>query len=980
MAKRSDFAQKLLDDLRVRKEKMGASQSSNRSNSMAIDAYAYSKQAYRGRGDARTSGTIGSRGSSRTPIIQDGSNQIVAYGRGGRSSQQMGDLSMALAFALENGGKFGRADTSSRSSMLGFLNQIGRGAMEFSKMERKGRTNRYFGSSNQFPNLSHLHIEEISRGAHKLNQILKACSNGLNVNGFSIEVGKELMKGAMDLEESLRMLVNLQETSEYMVRSQRKNRITLLDEDEDDEDNAVKLDEQKQIDLPRFSFDKGSRHGRKIQEVGRTGFMQKMTAALTYTTEGSSFNREKQGKITSSPSVTQRQSVSYSSGIKNPSAESKESKPEKERIPNVIAKLMGLNELPKNENVKHNVHEDLSSKSKTESRTREQTMRERSKISGVKTKDPLMPNTTFVLQAEKNMLPNNVSLELVVHDGTSQWKDPEGFKPVARSEKATIKSDKQQKTTQSVKPNKVVVHSSSEARLVTQGKTEFKEIRVQTEKQNGNKIPLRNQHKSPNNHELQQQSMFLKSETLEDKRGREMKEQQSPQPKLPARKQRGGEIISRTKSTGAVDLQKKQTLADQARLHRKNTREVAGAVQPKGVPNGRFHENLVRSKSSSDLNFGTNNSSPKYLDPEPSKEKFGTPLAMEERPVHAAPPLQKAKSRRVNKNEMPRRIDEVATRRSHEKLGSQNATEKVRASRLKQAEPRIVKSNKSRASIQSVDSKQNLHKEAKLEAPTLCDPNEVECRSLEKPQTLLPNESVMPYDQQDQAPFFDYDECITASTTLNVAGNREAGLDICYPEVREQHKAFNLRKQEPLTESENHLKQVVIKSHHFLNTAEALFKLEIPFGILHDSRHDCSRDVDIKLTLECGYEVMKRKGRRHELNVHPNCTKTSISFVKIHSLDELVRQLHKDFETLKFYGRKGKYECEVEAYLPKMLENDMHNWQPDVNCMWDMGWDETMFAVIQVDEVVKDLERLLLNGLVDELTRDLRRTGLSAIH
>ncbi|PRQ27028.1 hypothetical protein RchiOBHm_Chr6g0300961 [Rosa chinensis] len=37
MAKRSDFAQKLLDDLRVRKERMAApAQSSNRSNAMAI--------------------------------------------------------------------------------------------------------------------------------------------------------------------------------------------------------------------------------------------------------------------------------------------------------------------------------------------------------------------------------------------------------------------------------------------------------------------------------------------------------------------------------------------------------------------------------------------------------------------------------------------------------------------------------------------------------------------------------------------------------------------------------------------------------------------------------------------------------------------------------------------------------------------------------------------------------------------------------
>ncbi|XP_068343030.1 uncharacterized protein [Pyrus communis] len=954
MAKRSDFAQKLLDDLRVRKEKMGAPQSSNRWNSMAIDAYACSKQNYRGRADVSTNGPIGSGGSSRTPIVQEGSNQIVAYGRGGRSWEQMGDFSRALAFALENPGKLGKADTSSRSSMLGFFNQIGRGAVEFSKMEGKASANRDFGSSNHFPNLSHHHIEEISRGAHKLNQILEACSNGLNVDRFSIEVGKELVKEAMDLEESLRMLVNLQETSEYIVASQRKNGITLLDEDEDEEDNAVKMAEEKQIDLPSFSFDKGSRHGRKNQEVGRPGFGQKVTAAPTYTTEGSSLNSEKQGKITSSTSVSQRQSVSYTAGVKNPSTEQKESKPKKERIPNVITKLMGLNELPKNENLKHTVEEDLSSKSKRERHVIEQTTNESSKISWVKTMDPLMQNTTFVSQAGKSMLANNISLGVVVHD-------PEEFKPVAISGNATIKLDKHQKPTQTFKQDKPVM----------QAKPGFKEIRVPVEKQNGNNVLPRNQqHKSPYNVELQQQSMAFKSESPKEKRSRKTKEQQIPQPKLVTKKQRRSEMISRSKSKGAVDMQKKQTLAELARVNKKIAREAAATVQSTRVPNGKYHENLVRSKSSADLNFNKKDSSPNSSDPQPAKENFGTLPAMEERSVHAAPPLQKAKSRRVNKSEMPRRIDEVATR-SHEKRGSHNATEKVRASRLKQAEPRIVKSNKSTASIQPLDSAQNLHKEAELEAPILYDPNEVEIRSLEKSQTLLPKESD---DQQDQAPAFGDDECITASITIN--GNH----DICYAEVLEHHKALNLRKQEPQTENENHLKQVVIKSHHFLNTAEALFELDIPFSILHDSGHDCNPDVDSKLTLDCAYEVMKRKGIRHELNVHHKCEKISISFVKIRSLNELVRQLHKDFETLKFYGRKGKYECEAEEYLPKMLESDMHSWEPDVNCMWDMGWDKTMFAVVEVDEVVKDLERLVLSGLVDELTRDLFRTGFSAIH
>lgn len=39
MAKKSVFAQKLLDDLRLRKERIAASESSNRSEAMAIGNY-----------------------------------------------------------------------------------------------------------------------------------------------------------------------------------------------------------------------------------------------------------------------------------------------------------------------------------------------------------------------------------------------------------------------------------------------------------------------------------------------------------------------------------------------------------------------------------------------------------------------------------------------------------------------------------------------------------------------------------------------------------------------------------------------------------------------------------------------------------------------------------------------------------------------------------------------------------------------------
>ncbi|KAM0972941.1 hypothetical protein FF1_016345 [Malus domestica] len=233
----------------------------------------------------------------------------------------------------------------------------------------------------------------------------------------------------MDLEESLRMLVNLQETSEYIVDSQRKNWITLLDEDEDEEDNVVKMAKEKQIDLPSFSLVRDT--SLKIEKLGGRG-------------------------------------------VKNPSTEQKESKPEKEKIPKVIAKLMGLNELPKHENLMHTSEEDLSSKSKRERHVIEQTTNER--------------NTTFVSQAEKNMLANNISLRGVVHD-------PKEFKPMDKP--------------------------------VMQAKPGFKEIWIPVEKQNGNNILPRNQqHKSPYNVELQQQSMALKSESPKEKRRWETKEQQ----------------------------------------------------------------------------------------------------------------------------------------------------------------------------------------------------------------------------------------------------------------------------------------------------------------------------------------------------------------------------------------------------------------------------------------------------------------------
>ncbi|KAK9270030.1 hypothetical protein L1049_025603 [Liquidambar formosana] len=60
-----------------------------------------------------------------------------------------------------------------------------------------------------------------------------------------------------------------------------------------------------------------------------------------------------------------------------------------------------------------------------------------------------------------------------------------------------------------------------------------------------------------------------------------------------------------------------------------------------------------------------------------------------------------------------------------------------------------------------------------------------------------------------------------------------------------------------------------------------------------------------------------------------------------------------------------------------MLERDLQNRDPDVNCMWDFGWNEMMFAFLEKDDVIRDVEKLLLNGLIDEIARDFLHVSVS---
>ncbi|KAH1065715.1 hypothetical protein J1N35_030702 [Gossypium stocksii] len=929
MAKRSDFAQKLLDDLRLRKERMAASQSSKSTNPMvAADAYAYSKTAYKSSRESKTLKTTGFRVGSTQKMASEGrksdttekvSNQIVPFGRG-LKSEQIGNLSMALAFAIENGGKL-RAESSGKSSIFSFLHSMGRKQIGHRKMERR----------------------------------------------------------------------NSSEDSEYMIRPQRKSRITLLEEDEDDDEDTVKIVDQMQLGRPRFS------NYNDIQEVARTDLRLRL-AALTYSSDVSD-SKHKNDVLASSNSHSHKRSVSYVPDTKSNTAFSEQShsssvdfKQGKSRISNVIAKLMGLDEHPRNIDSKVTTKVAGNQKvvgvvTKTpakDTKKAEQGTKDSSalahRLPSVKEKATTASKTPLTqdkvtAQAGKTLTTRNGSTRVAAHDKLPPQKNFKDIKPVTSLRKALIKVDKQQgdiahlilnsgnrkeiqekeseqnsmkyrekKGIERIDIKKPVlvlkdgmqhmiphVHKTSEFALTLQEKPECSECIPQRESRHANKLLLGNQQKLQSNHGFQEVQMLQKSELRGKKQQSELKEEQSTEQKLQRKKQKGNELFSKPMS-GATNLQKKQPQMKQAETSRKGPSKHIDLTKLNGFPDGRHHHNLARAGSSKIKGSLDRNSGQHYtqgvMESESAKDQ--NLFAVDEKPVQGQTTI-KARTINVYKNRSS--ISQDMEKARQEKLDISSEADQVKTS----------------------------------------SPIEDGCQSLNELQALAWREScqnsvpLVTKEQQDQEPDFGKAEEHKFKNNISepLHGTRVESREIpCNPQSQHQRTCAS-QMPEPLTESENHPKEILTKSGLFMNTAEALFKLDI----LHTNSHN-RQDQESKLVLDCGYEVMKSKGIRQELSVHP-FLKVTITPNKEKTSDELVKQMSEEIDKLKLYRRGPRENSPFEDYLPKMLEADVNNKEPHLNCMWDMGWNSMMFALLEKDDVVRDAEKYVLNGLLDEMTRDI---------
>ncbi|KAF8034354.1 hypothetical protein BT93_C0604 [Corymbia citriodora subsp. variegata] len=195
---------------------------------------------------------------------------------------------------------------------------------------------------------------EVSKGAQKLNKMIETWSKGLNLDGqYKDNIAKDLLKGALDLQESLAMLGKLQVAKKYVARLKQKQ-----EKSEDVRGDEMGFGKRKSdlfgdrneflgLQKPQPLGDGSSEKDiEELRKVIRESFArQNLLPSPVYGGEDY-FHQRNTDSVSSMPST----SSSHSSTVHNDNLDfansSFPSVTSKAKSPSVVAKLMGLEEFP----------------------------------------------------------------------------------------------------------------------------------------------------------------------------------------------------------------------------------------------------------------------------------------------------------------------------------------------------------------------------------------------------------------------------------------------------------------------------------------------------------------------------------------------------------------------------------------------------------------------------------------------------------
>ncbi|CAL0323992.1 unnamed protein product [Lupinus luteus] len=213
-----------------------------------------------------------------------------------------------------------------------------------SKPEKEERVSK--GSTGRSFDPTSLQLMEVSKEAQRLNSMIGSLSTGLSYDEQSEDIAKDLLKGALDLQESLVMLHKVQEVSQHLSRLKRR---------QNEKSEGGRIDDRMMIDRThsnQFSeqrYPMGFRRPSSSADGSSTSCTEELKKVVKETLVRQSVFPRTATEVLDSASEFPSTNSSQSFGVQTERLSDSSFSPPTSRMkcgPSLVARLMGLEEAP----------------------------------------------------------------------------------------------------------------------------------------------------------------------------------------------------------------------------------------------------------------------------------------------------------------------------------------------------------------------------------------------------------------------------------------------------------------------------------------------------------------------------------------------------------------------------------------------------------------------------------------------------------
>ncbi|KAF5202576.1 DNA/RNA helicase, ATP-dependent, DEAH-box type, conserved site [Thalictrum thalictroides] len=798
-------------------------------------------------------------------------------------------------------------------------------------------------------------ILEVSRGAQKLNLMIDSWSKGISFDGQSNDIARDLLKGALDLQESLVLLSELQEASRYISEKKMKHKHKYVGKIEDDvsveryvSDRFVEKHNHKEMQYGHLSHDGSSSNSvEELKKVIRDSLTrQNLLSVPSIEEKASSFCRRELEDYSDIPSTSTSSSQSSllpsNNFVSMDWSVSSTSKKMQAKSPSVIAKLMGLEDFPS----------ETTSVHITQPKSKKLVDHQRPVI------DIEMPNARKAYLLRRNEDPERKTLKEVIETmhlkGLLKGSDVEGFELHRHN---SYESYSKQGLEDETPPIVLIkpLHfpcEDDEYRLLRKSSQEegsfydFRKLNSREEasnrRSNQHEGALQdeemNNRREPNEKPLTSRTLLQNEEHLNTMEILDKVETEKAPIKRPFREEGA--------SNSKKELRKKQEMKEPQTRGRSPNNKAKLASVPR---NHKPQEKVAESKNIGKLKRAL-----------PNRK-----MPVEKEIVKSIPKPRPSELIRATTTKCSRKPDSgTSITKSHNK--------KKESTTLTQ-NPTSIQSIQYKAHSSLGQAKKNTRK-AKPGKESMV--NKIECKHSDKEIDRITNTTEPISIMTGSSEIEDHGEEHKSSLDEIPTESSQHGSSIKSAEESEQLVDKKIEMEKTGKSGSINLKELLLNSPAFLSCAEDLFELHMNQPTIIQTTY-IIEDVNVintRLFLDCAKELIQCRSQSLQIFLvgYPWFVIHAVSPKPIISIEQLIGEVFSGFDKLENYIKVVDDISPADG-IRVMLEKDIKSKGTLGGGLWDLGWEHG-FSANETDVVLTELEQQVLSELIEEIIVDYSNT------